>query len=108
MKPILPLAALALSLAAFAVPAQAAFPVIEATSGATVYAAPFGRGGSLGRVPRGEFVSIDYCVPPRAAWCHIVWDDGPDGWVNGANLRGAAKKKLVTPFLPVWEPGWHD
>ena len=105
---ILAIALAAATLAATTLPASAAWPVVTAGSGASIWQGPNGRGNLLGRVPKGAEVSIDYCTPPDADWCHIIWEDGPNGWVNGHNLRGAAKKRLVTPFLPVFELGWHN
>ncbi|MEQ1770935.1 MAG: hypothetical protein ABL879_13950 [Devosia sp.] len=102
MKSILPFAtatALVIGSLAVATPTQAAYPIVTATSGASIYTQPYGKGRQVGRVPRGTEVSIDYCLPPRAAYCHIIWE-GASGWVNGANLSSPGKKRLVTPFVP--------
>lgn len=98
----------AASLAATTFPASAAWPVVKATSGATIYARPSSNARTLGRVPRYTLVTIDYCTPPDADWCHIIWDGGPNGWVDGGNLGSPAKKALVTPFMSIFEPGWPE
>lgn len=50
----------------------------------------------IGTLPDGERVGLSRCTR-KAYWCKIIYDDGPDGWVLGDYLVGAAAKLRVTP-----------
>jgi uncharacterized protein YraI len=50
----------------------------------------------IGTLPDGTSVGLSRCTR-EARWCRIVYDDGPDGWVLGSYLVGAAAKLRVTP-----------
>lgn len=50
----------------------------------------------VGTLPDGERVGLSRCTR-QSAWCKIIYDDGPDGWVRGSYLVGSAAKMRATP-----------
>jgi len=77
----------------------------RASGAPAVYAGPGYGYAMIGRLASGEVVSIAECTP-RAVWCRIV-HAGPDGWVLGSFLVGAAAKVNATPWQPLVNPFHH-
>ena len=93
MKPLMVLA----TLVAIAAPAGAAGAAeARATGNLPIRSGPGQFFAQIGTLPDGASVSLTRCTP-RAYWCKIVYDHGPDGWVLGDYLVGSAAKIRVTP-----------
>ena len=90
MKPLIPL----IILAAMITPAAAA--EARATGNLPIRSGPGDYYARIGTLPDGARVELSRCTR-KAFWCRIVYDDGPDGWVLGDYLVGAAAKLRVTP-----------
>ncbi len=81
-------------LAAMIAPAAAADA--RATGNLPIRSGPGQFYAQIGTLPNGERVGISRCTR-KAYWCKIIYDNGPDGWVLGDYLVGAAAKLHVTP-----------
>ncbi|KQX40006.1 hypothetical protein ASD04_04990 [Devosia sp. Root436] len=96
MRPL----ALAALLACIAAPALAA-PTARVSGGnIAVHTGPGMRYPTIGRIPDGTEVTLDYCTRDDE-WCFVT----DTGWVLGSYLVGWAAKIPVTP--PNFAgPGW--
>jgi uncharacterized protein YraI len=70
----------------------------------TIFAGPGAFYPPIGRLMRNEVVSLAECTP-RGTWCKII-HHGPDGWVLGSYLIGAAAKVDATPWHPLGSPSF--
>lgn len=88
------------SLIAAAVLVAIATPAVAAEARATgtlaIRSGPGEFYARIGTLPDGASVGLSRCTR-EARWCRIRYDDGPDGWVRGDYLVGAAAKLRVTP-----------
>ena len=93
-----------LLLGSAAMPALAA-PLTARTSGVeAVHGGPGSRWPILGRLAKGERVSVQQCTR-NARWCHVAALDGRlAGWVPGDYLIGSPAKNAVTPFEFSFDP----
>ena len=89
-----PLIAAALVLTTLATPAQAA--TARATGDLPIRSGPGSYYRVIGILPDDTRVELSRCTR-QSNWCKIVFEDGPDGWVRGSYLVGAAAKLRVTP-----------
>ena len=86
--------ALAAALVALATPASAA--EARATGDLPIRSGPGSWYRVIGTLPDGTRVGLSRCTR-QSRWCKIIYDDGPDGWVLGSYLVGAAAKMRATP-----------
>ena len=85
------------TLAAVIAPVGAAVAAeARATGNLPIRSGPGNFYARIGTLPDGASVALSRCTR-QAFWCRIVYDDGPDGWVMGDYLVGAAAKLRVTP-----------
>lgn len=87
-----------LSATLLAAPAQAAsLGTARASADLPVRAGPGIGYETIGTVPRGTNVRLEYCTE-NSSWCVILDRAGePAGWVRGSYLVGSGAKLEVTP-----------